>query len=437
MNKPPVFLSALIVLLSFFANAQPSGTVEANRISLKRTADTVGLSPKPANRKFGTIKAKPTDVVLYSGSYTRFAKLVEVPSRMYVYDSLLFDERFENCKYKGIYRIDNWQTGYRLDVRKSFIKRKACFLLNYNLKKNKAWKSLINTYPELIVFGRGFWVVEDAIKPYEFRKLYRKTHWNDLRITYNEQDKNFTLLFKGDTSFFTIVAKPIGFRNAKNPEREIASYTELYRNYLRALESRRMKTNKSVVANRLKMEALRKKMLDENWEIFRKNYFSEEERNLSKEEWLALYEEIIADEEKILNQAYPQIDIMERALTLVGFREQKLPDFRGGSSRKLIITDEENHKLAVKELICLIPERAGYFSFPGGMGIENQNLYNDLNETFSLIAVTVSGKIVLVKDIRLLDLTPDPFNNYRVAAKIFDSDLTSVQQVLSFLGYKL
>lgn len=349
-------------------------------------------SPKKDNNViFGELNIEKKGLKVYSQAYAHYAKVFQI-KRFSTFDSTMFEERFLDTTYSYTSKI---QAQNRVP---SAFNR---FRLNH-LKNRGANEVLFDFYakynrlnPEINAFRGMNWVLaenytkKDFKNEFIFEKGYkwykakywlnqkRWRYWADVRLTYDNQKQNYTIKLKDINGFSEIVAYPI-YSNSRTLEEAQKTYVSRYSKYSRSLNRRKRKFEKQLSRDKTKLERSRKENEKRKWSSFQKNYMSEVERNLSKEEWLIYYDKVIANERKALGNAAANIENIDRSLTLDGYTKKIL--WRDTSNQsdsattiesiKTLYQDEDSNMLAVKKVLILNKDTKTYQRYQGSLGIK-------------------------------------------------------------------
>ncbi len=390
-----------------------------------------------SKRKHGVFKVSKQDMIVYSGAYTYFASFIQNNPYNIVIDTLLFDQRFDNFLYKRLVRNNTFVSSYRIKTLSKRYNKNLCFQLIDNKYAKKSRNQILNDFPEYTILKNLIWVMEKSIKKTDFLKKYGKRSWHDFRISYSDINNSFTITFKDDTSFFDIVAKPLQSRSIDLPNKSMENYHRLYLSYEKKIDQRRLRFNNKIANDYHAFKKAKKNFNDSCWMIFSNLYLSEDEKKMKKEDWYEYYENIIADEKNILNQSASNQQIVNRALQIIGIKENTQVFNNSISNVRFKLIDTENRILSVNNAIIIDLQNLIYMNFQGGLGFNQASLFLRPDTRYVIYAELLGGDIALVKSEDIIFNTENISSNMLFKATVIEKELNSLEQILTFFGLKL
>jgi hypothetical protein len=390
-----------------------------------------------SKRKHGVFKVSKQDMIVYSGAYTYFASFIQSnPYNIYL-DTLLFDQRFDNLQYKRLVRNNTFVSSYRIKILSKRYNKNLSFQLIDNKYAKKSRNQILNDFPEYNILKNLIWVLEKPVKKTDFLKKYGKRHWHDFRISYSDINNSFTITFKDDTSFFNLVAKPLLSRSLDLPNKSMDNYQRLYLSYEKKIDQRRLRFNNKIAYNYQSFKKAKRNFNDSCWMIFSNLYLSEDEKKMEKEDWFKYYENIIADEKNILNQSASNQQIVNRALQLIGIKENTQVFNNSTSNVRFKLIDSENRILSVNNATIIDLQNLSYMNFQGGFGFNQASLFLMQGNRYVIYAELLGGDIALVKAEDITFNTENISSTMLFKATVIEKELNSLEQVLTFFNLKL
>jgi len=171
--------------------------------------------------------------------------------------------------------------------------------------------------------------------------------------------------------------------------------------------------------------------------IFSNLYLSEDEKKMKKDDWFEYYENIIADEKNILNQSASNQQIVNRALQIIGIKENTQVFNNSTSNVRFKLIDTENRILSVNNAIIIDLQNLIYMNFQGGLGFNQASLFLRPDTRYVIYAELLGGDIALVKSEDIIFNTENISSNMLFKATVIEKELNSLEQILTFFGLKL
>lgn len=236
----------------------------------------LNLTKKTHLPEGGKVSLDDGAVRILSDAYLKYP---EYDTIKYRFDSLNFAERYKNLSYIRTEKIG------------------LSHILPLQIKLTKGIKKEIwfefrdnENFPELITFHGLKWVYAGTLDKKSFKQKYIKSkNWTDIRFNYDEKRKLFTIILKCPQGFDTLVAYP------RFPSKKIDLsvsqhlYEVRYLDYTEKLKSIEAEFNKQLSKEKAKYEKTLEKEKDKVWNSFRKIISNDEEKQMTRKEWMEYY----------------------------------------------------------------------------------------------------------------------------------------------------
>ncbi|MCW3083241.1 MAG: hypothetical protein JWP12_607 [Bacteroidetes bacterium] len=418
-------------------------------------------SASPKKEVFtGELKAKKEAAIL-STAYLAYPALFQ--SVVYNFDTLTTEERYADLRYSNVYqRVANnsWAAG-DLMFRKSSI--------NYEKpgKKTESWfrfymedPSASTNYPELRAFQGMYWVYQGELTKKQFRKKFlnkrqrvyigrnswfhikRKAiiRWNDIRVEYDQNNSLFSIQLKCDTGYVKFNAYPVvpGVPIEKSQQQ----YNRRFVLYQKALLRKSQNFKRNQLNEKRKYDANYKKMQDYAWKELLLR-MSDEEKLMSKDEWLDYYDNVIANEKKAIGNAALSRGFVQRALALYGyFSNGTLPvipksnsTINGFKTMYIDFIDATGlGKLPVANIMILDNKNKMMYQIPGTLGLSPNMLTLKQFASYSILVELRNGDFGLVTSEEIDRQAADGSKTYQLKTKVIDKNLDTVGELLKGSG---
>lgn len=373
-------------------------------------SDTISdskITPEKETRNinFGELNVEQQQLKIYSQAYFHYPKVFGL-KRSSIYDTTMFEERFLDTNYAYTNKVQrgiNSEFRYnRLSLGKVSKSKEDDILFSITPTLNRS-------NMEIFAFRGMSWVYVGNKNDKEFTKTFVKSKnykwykpskwrysnkwkfWNDIRIIYNSDEENFTIILKDINGFTEITAYPIYAYSSRTLDDAKKTYVKRFARYTKSLTRRKVKFERDNLKDKVRYEKSIALADKKKWESFQKNYMSEAERKLSKEDWLIYYDKVIANERKAMGNAAASINNIERSLNLDGYTKDYLwrnpeqaIDSTGILSIKSLYQDTDSNMLAVKRIIILDKDNNTYQTYEGSLGIKmiRLNIIQGVNSVF-------------------------------------------------------
>ncbi|MGZ4033411.1 MAG: leucine-rich repeat domain-containing protein, partial [Bacteroidia bacterium] len=341
----------------------------------------------------GELKAKNESSIL-SGAYLTYPALFQ--GVVYNFDTLGFEERYKDLRYTNIYRrVGNvtWGAG-------AFMFRKSTYKREKPGKKNEKWfrfsleNQIVSTnYPELRAFSGMYWVYQGELTKKQFKKKYlrKRQHvrfrlfkrsepiiWNDIRIEFDNNNSLFTITVKDTNGFEKFNAYPV------MPDIPIEKSQQMYNRrflmYERALLRRTQNFKRDLSRNKNRYDLNYKRMKEYAWKELQIR-MTDEEKAMSREEWLEYYDNIIANEQKAIDNTSLAQSYILRGLVLRGYSA----GITNNMSRPIVPPKKNNANYGYRSFNVDFIDSKG----AGKLAVSNIFILDNKNKTISQITGTL------------------------------------------------
>lgn len=371
-------------------------------------------------------KRESLNLKAFSLAYLHYAKMFDpILNSTYFRDSLNFDERYLDTNYYNIYRR---QPGIEYDG----------FYLKpiKGSKQDQIWFNFEITeyfyyhFPEYFAFNDMSWVLIDPQKSKKevYQSLFKKRKFTDFRLYYNELEKHFILELKYKSSFEKITVIPRFNKNKHSASDEQSSYELRYVKYLELLNKRAHKFNKELKDKQNTFRLEMGKIQSKAWSEFSDLHLSKQEKQMTQEEWLEYYDDILKNEEQALLNANMNIPFMLRYLE---FKKYKLVSSSDQKSyypafSKVTFVDADNQPLNITEIYTIDNNNHCYKYYPGSNAPMEFYLFHE-DKPVTILAVLRNGDFAMSNgEIKILNAALIPLDIYPSAyTQLYDLMLIS------------
>lgn len=407
-------------------------------------------------KSYGKINVENKNIKIYSQAYMHYPHVFNDFDRTLAFDTTSFEERFFDTTYANTTKIDadyQFRRIYEilsLDIFYGGNKEEVWF----NFKKNDGYAApLIRYNPEINAFTGMVWVFKGNLSRKEFSKKYifrkrkfflkrkERINWSDVRIYYDNNAQIFTLKLKNLDGFTEIQAYPRYTSVSRSVKEAQERYEKVFASYLKKLGKRKSKFDKSIT----KRQQIHKKALikyDEKlWASFQENYMSEEEKMLSREEWLLYYDIVIANEIKAMGNAEPMIENVERSMKIDGYKIKPNPFITSdqfneeNAMTKTLYQKTNSDKVAITQVLVVDLTNKRYQKYSGSKGIKTINVELNKNNDCVLLAWLRNGDIgyLTMEDFNAIEINED--REAMISLEIIKRKMASVQTIRNHLNF--
>lgn len=396
-------------------------------------------SKKEKEQSSGSLSLKK-ELTILSIAYLSYPALFK--GIVYNFDTLTFKERYLSLNYSNVFRL--W-TGERSSGSFSFIREMHIRLR----KKDRGLRFYFPTYnqmnvnyPELKSFSGMYWIYTGELSKRKFKKTILKHAWNDIRLELSENNSMFTMTLKDREGFRKIDVQAIFFNNNTSIEKSIESYSKKIVSYQKALNRKEKTYDRNLKREKKKTSDQFNKLNEYAWKELQTR-MSNEEKIMSKEEWMKYYEQIVADEKAIIDNSPLRIDLLERSLVVRGFNLQsnisKVDNTQVITYGKSILLNasfySDGNKLAVKNYYIIDGPQKTSARKVGNMGISDEIIDIRQNAGQFIIVELLNGFMGIV-DVQEINKCNPKASRVDINVKLFDKNLTTIGELLSAGGIK-
>lgn len=386
--------------------------------NLKRALDNktivftqVKESPEQKSKSyFGVFKQNNSNLNVYSNAYLQYERLFSNQIFRITYDTLFFEDRFWDTlnNMNSAYSMSsNVNPGiFRLYKEKTVVRKYINFGFNRNQTRLESMtratkyprKAFYRAHPELNSFKKYTWVIEESMSSKEFRPISRMSYV-DLRLKYDGAGRTFILyLKKKNGDIISLNAYPVKPKNSRKKEDLREVYAADYNRYLNALAKRVRRYDKNVIRDKNRLKISIAKNRRNAWNLLR-TYMSPEERDMTEEEWMKYYYNILRYEEEALLNSYPSPMYLTRVFEKNGFSGTNF-NFTDTTSRAMLkayFTDDKDLNIPVKRLIIIDKSDLSYKIIYLNITIDPISFSFNRDNNISILVYLPDGSIGIVK----------------------------------------
>lgn len=412
-------------------------------------------APKASRR--GELRVRKDTLVL-SGSYLLYPGLFQ--GLIYSFDTLGFNERYLSLQYNNVYQNTgnrNWRTGtvylrrYRLKHEKPGKRSEIWFRLPHSYDYN------VNTnYPELRAFSGMYWVYRGDLSLKKFKRQFisrRKkewngrtaffglikmkervpVYWNDLRIYLEKNNSLFRFQLKSDSGFCEFFAYPripdIAIENV------YPTYNRRYLLYQKTLQRRADRFKKEQRKNRNRYDINYRKLSDYAWKELQLR-MSDDEKAMTREEWLQYFDNIIANERSALDKTPLSGPYISRSLNLRGYTVNpttSLTPLAGNGARLMnidFVDAKTGGNLPVSNIMIVDNKGKRIDQITGNLGLAPTLLLLRQFAGFTLLVQMRNGNWGTVSAEEIDKQNIESGKVYKLKTQVFDKNLETIGNLL-------
>jgi hypothetical protein len=401
---------------------------------------------------YGKIKVDKKDLKIYSQAYIHYPQVFRDFDRKAKFDTSSFEERFLDTTYANTIKIDPDYRDSRvyetlaLNMREG-LKDEIWFVF----KKNDGYASLLTRKnPEINAFIGMAWIYKGGltVKEFEEKFIYYKRksflkrkirrQWTDFRIYYNNSTQSFTLQLKNINGFIEIEAYPRYTALSRDIKESQERYVKNNAKYLKYLKRRKTKFDKNVTKRKNIFYKSIKEYDDNLWKSFQKNYMTEEERELSRDEWLVYYDKVIANERKAMGNASPSLGNIIRSIRIDDYKilaPNAFRDVNDSTTIKTLYQNKKEEKLAITNILMIDVEAKRYKKYVGSKGIKVIKIDDPENTNNVMVVWLRNGNIGFLTQSELRNLTVNKNGQVLITLNIINKKFASVQTLRDQLNF--
>lgn len=389
---------------------------------------------------FSVITIRKPYFRIYSEAYARF---IANPIVVSFGDTTRFDERYLDYAYCRTTpkqfafsgnRISNaWfrvvPLKKRADRRLLFSLKARTGLMEYagRVRSSPEEPEMLHLFPEMRCFRKYDWILKEDVNRKAFRRFMRKNKWYDIRIEYSEGDDYYRMTFKGAESSVTFRVSPVRWTGKIFARWATPDLEKMYELYQKDLFKQRSRFD-----YRISREIRKAKNTEERqWKSLINNYFSEEEKRMSRNEWLDYCQMILFDEQRYLTDAPFTPLLFTRSLILNSYEMMVLPsgEVRSGS---FFSTSCDNTPSMCQMTVLFNPNTLEYYPQTYNNNRKIPGLYYsllNLESGYSILALLTDGTLLLQKSV--------PFNGekgyFEMKGVCFIPGILTLREVWDYL----
>jgi hypothetical protein len=370
--------------------------------------DSVTINSKTKENKetpitYGQFQLEKTNLKIYSNAY-RFYDPTFSDVKIPTYDSLLFDQRFESFNYINNFRKRSFFFFFLNFILDKVKKSGICF--KFDDTDGAIQRNYSMDYNELTVYKITKWKYTGSLTKKEFKKKFIGTKkkpvlWNDVKIVPSDDFTEYSFILKADSQFVTLKGSILN----DNPKEKTISLqkqkllTKKYFSYCNMRRRRAYVVNKFIIKTKKDFDLAQEKDNERRWLEFQNMYMSEEEKKLSKKEWLVYYEKVMSDEINILMNSDANFNSVLGTLNAKGYTKGNMTDYlTDTTSGKFInanFTDSDKKLIPLN--ILIINKTKGYYNnLIKSKNSETVDFVLNSKDEIVIVVETVSGQIAVV-----------------------------------------
>lgn len=424
--------------------------------TVDRNDDMVDFSGADSLMWMDTTEVEYNNIIIDGGSfhalsdaYLHYAGVFEHPNLKNTFDSLLFEERYLDVTYSNVWKIQPWRdyNNIRLYLFKGGAKGEIWFDFHLDYKKKgvpMADPWITKNNPELLAFLGMKWVYQGDLSLNQFKSKYIKNingyrYWMDVRVFYNEKEKNFIIELKDRHGFTQIKAYLRNRSQLVSLEKAQESYAYYFERYMKALDGRRKRFHKKLLKDKSAYDMTLQRARVSAWEGFRRVYMSPEEQKMSMKVWLEYYDRVIADEPAALKNAIPGAGLFERSLQINAYANANNSPLSSDTSITkgvyAMFRDDQGAMVIVTKVIAINLTEKSYRTFEGSLGLKNIRMYFNPGARYAIIAQIRNGDIGTIGQDDFMQIALIQNKEYILTLNRMPGKISTIGQIQNLVGY--
>lgn len=390
--------------------------------------------------RFGQLNIGQKKLKAHSTAYVHYAKMMNNERFQYTFDTLLFEARYQDSTYSNVWKIT---AGSSFDnIALQMAKKPAKGEIWFKFRRTTKWcfifagSPALGTYlrrnhPEERAYSDMVWVYDEGFDKKAFKKNFIKNKfWTDFRLYYDDAAKTFTMEFKSLDGTTSIKAHPRLPNRDKPEDMSTKTYPQRHIRYMRTLDRRKKSFHRSLARNKQRYEKQLLKSQNAAWADFRKFHMSDAELKMSREEWMAYYETVLADEKVAMYNAPASAVNFEHSLFLSNYKTGTLGaeilDYAKLQQVEAQFQDEGGNLLVVQNICVIEPNIKHMYAQKGSKSTMPATLYLDLATETCVVLELLNGDMAIVpaSEFKKAGLAEHP--DHVFTARRFDRKLTHV-----------
>ncbi len=362
------------------------------------------------------------------------------------FDSSLFEERYRDLAYANTIKM-NPDKDYKFiklfPIRKTDGSKKGFWFEIYRDDR-------VNRYHrELSAFTGLVWVYKGPLSAKDFQRRYlnprRKmgkeqtidNFFSDIRFFYDEVDQSFTIELKTKDEFKQISAYPRFTDPAVSIVDAQAIYLQRFERYMSTLERRNATFHRSLMKERKRYANIIESVYEAEWDRFR-DYMSDKEKDMTRDEWLEYYDEVVANEKQAVYNAKPSIRMLRRVMEMSGYGRSQhltlvLDDIKPIETYVSFI-DQSEKKLPMNKIFVINKKNKSFAIYDGTLGVKPNKLFLGNSKHLCILGEHRNGDIVAIQSGKLLNEQFDYGKKKDLSVKRYSRKISDVGQIVKELG---
>ncbi len=381
------------------------------------------------------------DLRVLSAAYLNYARIFNQPQFNYDFDSSLFMERYQDINYANVWRRQPGEEYHNIALEAYRRGNRKEVWFDFKRSGEDAWNVHINTQnPELNAFMGMKWVYIGDLSSRDFRKRYlRKKSWSDVRIYYNETAHNFTIELKHQNGFDRITAVPRLFDRSLPESKSQRTYLRRFERYQKVLQRRSERFHLQLQREHNHYKLAYHNRLNKAWSAFAATYFSEEEKDMTRKQWLNYYDQIVAREKDALARAKASRSNLIRRLEIEGFNlvSEGSDDYWHGVSRiECAFAYEDSSRVPETTILLMDAQRKQLRILEGNLGISAITAYVGDQAGCCFIVIARNGDLGVINSNQLAQNDFRRPGCHTFYLQRFRSELAAVSDIWTALGWQ-
>lgn len=422
-----------------------------------RATNTFKVPDEDTSVFVGQFQTEKTNLKVYSEAYTYYTVYFPM-SNAVPYDSLLFDQRFESLDYiNNVSKIRNDRGFFVLTVMNNDKKRINSGSISFLFKKSKksgpyfvlddsnidkSW-FYNNNYKELKAYSNVKWKYTGGLSTRDFKKKFiavkkKKVYWNDIKIIPSDDFASYQFVLKGDSAFETIRCTPI-IDNQKDKALSLQQQKSWKRKYILYSNMRRKRSaivNKFIIKTKQDLMILKEKEQAQKWVEFQSLFMSNEEKKLSRSEWLQYYQEVMNDEANILLNSDANLHNIKNALIANGYAHIFMSDYKNDTTKIEVYADfmnSDEFRYSIANVFVINKSKQTFYITKGSSSNKMNGFAINNRDDFAVAVETITGQILVVDGAQIRNKSQKS-NVCRFTVTAINKKMGTVSQVFNLLG---
>jgi len=389
-----------------------------------------------AKKVFGQFVVNSSKYKVYSSAYLQYDRLFSNSQFSVTLDTASLDEVFWDTLNRLSQQIPTSinRNIFKLFKEKNLVRKHITFGFNKNKGLFSSYSSYSKTWfyknhGELSLFKKYHWVTVEPMNSKKFRQYSRKI-FTDLRLIYNGVGVYYTLYLKQlNGKIIVLKVYPVKGSGKKKSKNNTEKYANDYSRYLLSLARKSRKHDRNILKNKRKIYVSIEQYKRNSWNTLR-SYMSPIEREMSKEEWMEYYFEIVRYEEIALLAAYPSSSFIDRKLRKMGFDYQRqFIDTATIQTIFIYFTDDDGANIPVNKVLIINKSRMTFKTLFNTTTLGSIALTLPKDDDIALLVYLPDGSVGMAT---IEEIEPCLSNsiNTRIKSQVVDSSLITIAQIM-------